>query len=728
MTMERPGVSSARTKRPHSPDTGSAHLYSAPKRTRKAGSKNLKQHEWALVHQHLLRRNQENKDTVFVIHGVKQKWHNVHRKILRARPVEMESLGGMYPDIVLSHSTFPQSQLKCSSEIVPLSQLPSYIELRTPSPGPATPPQIDAVNPVNPDLNLASSLQRQEEVPTPISPQSPHATSGRKSDGESFVEFSSMAETAGNACLRYLPVSEFLTAFRRPRWFGSWHQRTIVVIKINVSSQPVTITLQREDTLETLVNKLYAAGYPGPRIGYLEMIRTLNREDQISRSYFLEAVFVRARGREYEILKRLLQDEIDFSEFGTRALGTAAYRNDFRAVEMLLNGGVDVNGTVSSPHSHPDCRCRISVTTYAQLRHFDREGPGASDEMIAYLLRQGATLTGVNMGLLGLLCCALKQNYLGQSFFLSKIQKIVQRIHGFADFAYETASVLETCIFGSVFEACLTEDRLRVFKYLLDQGARMSYGSPLAALILRNYGPWDVVEDLLAKVKNINGYCNLPHLRYERNYTLRPEPYNIFQFLSPLQAAAILGQERMIRLLLDKGADANCPARGAGGVTPLQGICFSGDYPSTHSRVMGTLKLLLHQKGDVNAAPAWDRGLTALQAAAFVGNVPVAELLVSHKADPNAPACKYGGGTALALAARRGHADMVRFLLKAGAAIPGTEIDSIGVMYDDYGEVLDLLGISDAELEAQYGGYGTPSRDWHEYEAEWAKDPTYKKG
>lgn len=644
----------------------------------------------------------------------------------------MEPLGGMYPNIVVSHPAPSLSQLTCLSDIASLTQLPSYIELRTPSPGPATPPQIDAVNPVNVELNLESSLRRQEEVPTPISPQSPHATSGKTSDGVSFVEFSSMAETSDNAILRDLPVSEFLDVFRRSGCFASWRQITSVGFKINISSQSFTLTAQGEDTLEALVNTLYAVGYPGPRIGYLDVIRILNRQDQISQSRFLEAVFLRANGKEVQKLKWLLQDEIDFSEFGTRALGTAAYRNNFRAVEMLLGCDVDINGTVSSPHSHPDCRCQVNVITYAQLPRFDRDEPGASDEMIAYLLRQGATLTGVNMGLLGLLCCALQQNYLGESFFLSKIQKIVQRIHGFADIAHEIESVLETCIFGSVFEAFPTDDRLRVFKYLLDQGARTSYGSPLAALIFKNVrssGLWDVVEGLLAKVENINGYCSSLHLRHHRNHTLRPEPYRVIQSVSPLQAAAIWGQERIILRLLDYGADVNCPARGTGGVTPLQAISFWRHNPSSVGRVTAIVKLLADCGADVNAAPAWNLGLTALQAAAFVGNVPVAKLLVSHKADPNAPACKYGGGTALALAARKGHVKMVRFLLKVGAAIPaaGESTSSFGVMHDDNRKISDLLGISAPELAAMYGGNGTPSRDWHEYEAEWASDPTYMK-
>lgn len=92
----------AHANHPRSPDGDSAPRRSSQRRTRIAGSKNLKQHEWALVHQHLVRRNRENKDTNFVIHGIKQDWHNVHRRCLRAISGQIESLRGMYmmaPDL-----------------------------------------------------------------------------------------------------------------------------------------------------------------------------------------------------------------------------------------------------------------------------------------------------------------------------------------------------------------------------------------------------------------------------------------------------------------------------------------------------------------------------------------------------------------------------------------------------------------------------------------------------
>ncbi|KAH8748860.1 ankyrin repeat-containing domain protein [Diaporthe sp. PMI_573] len=197
------------------------------------------------------------------------------------------------------------------------------------------------------------------------------------------------------------------------------------------------------------------------------------------------------------------------------------------------------------------------------------------------------------------------------------------------------------------------------------------------------------------------------------------------QSVSPLQAATLRGEERIIRYLLEKGADVNCPARSSCGVTPLQAICFACDLRRTTK--MEIVKLFLEHGANVNAAPAWNLGLSALQAAAFVGDLEVAKLLVSHDADVNAPACKYGGGTALALAARKGYKNMVRYLLEVGAAIPaaGVQISSSGVTYEDNRLITDLLGISASDLEAMHGSNGIPSRDYYEYKDDWQNDPTY---
>lgn len=485
-----------------------------------------------------------------------------------------------------------------------------------------------------------------------------------------------------------------------------------------------SVTVEKEDTLGTFADRIYNAGYPDRRVSHLEMILMLIDESSFSKMNFLEIVISKTNGREVEIFNWLSR-KIDTAKFGARALGKAASLRNFEAVDMLLDEDVNINGTVYVPHSVPDCYCGISVIDYAQLL-------GAGDEMIAHLVARGAeNPTGPSECLFGHLICLLRQNYEEGGIFLPKVQAVVERGLGFSHVIYETESLLETCILNWEQEDICAEDRHQVLDYLLDQGFKTSPGSPLAVSIYTGF-PRELHWNLLERTEEINAYCNPVYGSEQWNKVSADSgKYGIVRTVTPLQAAALRGDETIIHILLQRGADVNCPARGKGGKTALQAICFL-KQKRTRDRVkkLRLVNLLLDGGANVNAGPALHRGLTALQAAAFVGDVQVADLLVSRGADVNAPACKIQGGTALVLAVREGHVDMVQFLLKAGAAVPaaGVTVCSLGITHHDNKKVLDLLHMSAPELAAMYGGNGIPSRDYHEYEAEWADDPTYNRG
>lgn len=95
MAMDEWRDSAAHDKRRHPPDPSCGTMSSAQKRPRIAGAKNLKNHEVALLHQHFLRRNKVQKDTVFVIHGVKQDFNNIRRKIRRLKDAQLKPLQGI---------------------------------------------------------------------------------------------------------------------------------------------------------------------------------------------------------------------------------------------------------------------------------------------------------------------------------------------------------------------------------------------------------------------------------------------------------------------------------------------------------------------------------------------------------------------------------------------------------------------------------------------------------
>jgi ankyrin repeat protein len=109
---------------------------------------------------------------------------------------------------------------------------------------------------------------------------------------------------------------------------------------------------------------------------------------------------------------------------------------------------------------------------------------------------------------------------------------------------------------------------------------------------------------------------------------------------NPLQAAAGRGREAIVALLLEKGANVNAP-----GSNVLQVACNHGHE--------ATVRLLLKNGADVNAPRVYYRDncmdMFALQTAASRGHVAVARLLLEEGADVNAE----GGSTGNALGAAR---------------------------------------------------------------------------
>lgn len=574
-----------------------------------------------------------------------------------------------------------------------LQQLPSYIELRSPSPELAQP-----------------------AIPTSLQPQ----RSNTASDGQTVETNSQHAEydieTTGNSFLGDLKFADSFKEFHAP----DSHWRTMKEFKFHMDSFG-DVTVEQEDTLGTFADRLYKAGHPHRRVSHLEMILMLVNEPSFSERHFLEIVMSKNNGNEVEILE-WMSPKINMAKFGKRALGKAASLNNFEAVNMLLDEGVYINDLIVDSHFVPDCCCCIYVIDYAQLL-------GASDEMIAHLLARGSeNPMGLNECLMDQLDCLLHQRCGEGGIFLPKVQALVERIHGFADVIYETGPILETCIRRWEQEDTCAEGRHQVLDYLLDQGFKTSPGSPLAISIFTGC-PGELHWNLLERTENINAYCS--DREYWYNLSEESDKYSSVRTVTPLQAAALGGKETIIHVLLQKGADINCPARGVGGVTALQAICYLKQRRTRdRAKKKRLVKLLVDGGANVNAGPAFHYGLTALQAAAFVDDVQVADILVSRGADVNAPACKGEGGTALVLAVREAHVDMVRFLLGAGAAVPaaGVTILSCGIPYDDKRNMSDLLDIDAPELETMYGSNGTPSRDYHEYEAEWEEDPTYNRG
>jgi len=95
---------------------------------------------------------------------------------------------------------------------------------------------------------------------------------------------------------------------------------------------------------------------------------------------------------------------------------------------------------------------------------------------------------------------------------------------------------------------------------------------------------------------------------------------------TPLHVAASADgpKDRLIRLLLSKGADPN--ARDDEGASPLDNAAWRGD--------VNRVALLLDSGAEINAQES-KTGATPLNEAAFKGHIGVVELLLEHGADQN---------------------------------------------------------------------------------------------
>ncbi|KAI3226148.1 hypothetical protein DTO012A9_9154 [Penicillium roqueforti] len=132
-----------------------------------------------------------------------------------------------------------------------------------------------------------------------------------------------------------------------------------------------------------------------------------------------------------------------------------------------------------------------------------------------------------------------------------------------------------------------------------------------------------------------------------------------------LQAASHGGHENVVRMLLDRGAEVN--AQGKLYDNALQAASAGG-----HEKVV---EMLLDRGADVNAK--FDEHGNALQAASVEGHEEVVKILLVRAANVNAQFDEYGNapleaqfyGSALLAASKEGHENVVQMLLDRGADV-----------------------------------------------------------
>ena len=132
---------------------------------------------------------------------------------------------------------------------------------------------------------------------------------------------------------------------------------------------------------------------------------------------------------------------------------------------------------------------------------------------------------------------------------------------------------------------------------------------------------------------------------------------------TPLHFASQNGYEQVVRMLLDKGADVN--AKDIGGWAPLHNASEYG-----YEQVV---RVLLDKGADVNAKN--NDGWTPLHSASENGHEKVVRMLLNNDPKADANAKNNDGKTPRDLAESKGHKDVVRMLLGKSADVNAKDND-----------------------------------------------------
>ncbi len=168
------------------------------------------------------------------------------------------------------------------------------------------------------------------------------------------------------------------------------------------------------------------------------------------------------------------------------------------------------------------------------------------------------------------------------------------------------------------------------------------------------------------------------------------------QYGNALQAASYGGHEKVVQMLLDKGADVK--AQGGGDGNALQAASDGG-----HEKVV---QMLLDKGADVKAQGGYFGN--ALQAASYGGHEKVVQMLLDKGADVKAQGGGYGN--ALQAASYGGHEKVVQMLLDKGADVKaqgggyGNALQAAS--YGGHEKVVQMLLDKGADVKAQGGWYG----------------------
>lgn len=320
-----------------------------------------------------------------------------------------------------------------------------------------------------------------------------------------------------------------------------------------------------------------------------------------------------------------------YSEGYETALIGASKEGQERTVQLLLDNGAHVNAS-GSDHGN-------ALEAASSRGH---------EQTVRLLLNHGAHVNAVGSNHGAALQAACLRGH-------EKIVRILLRsgadINAFGG-VYGTALIAAPC-----------QDHQKILRNMNQGGAKIEvfekvYGTALIAA--SSEGHENIVRYLRKRGYDINtdrGNSGAPLRAYEQIVHANEGDIKVWgeNYGTSLITASISGHEKIVRILLDNGADVNA-SRGDYG-TALIAASWKG-----HEKIVR----ILHQHGaDINASGGGYG--TALIAASWRGNEKIVRILSSEMgANINAYDDRYG--TALILACHLGRRSIVRILLEEGGA------------------------------------------------------------
>ncbi|KAH8149790.1 uncharacterized protein LAJ45_05942 [Morchella importuna] len=396
------------------------------------------------------------------------------------------------------------------------------------------------------------------------------------------------------------------------------------------------------------VNTAFMAAIEKGHYGIVKLLM-----EKSANSYDLpDALLLAAMKKQEDIISLLIKQGDDIDQIGVNgrtALQMAAGKAQKETMQILIQKGAKVNA-LAAPEGG-----RTAIQAAAE---------GGHNEIIEFLIKEGATISVAN---------DLPANNGGRTTLQAAVEGgNIGTIELLISKKAEINAAPAPRNGRTALQIAAGSGKTRLMMQLINEGADVNAASAIVngrtALQAAAEGGYKAtVELLIREGAEINEVPSANNGRTANGANVHAAPADERGFTA-LQIAAKCGDQKLVKLLIEKKANVNA-APAAYGLTALQASAIEGH--------LTIVQLLLEKGADINAAPAAKGGLTALQAAVKGGHMGIIQLLIDKGAAINAAPAETGGRTALQIASEKGNMEIFHFLLENKA-----DVDAMPATYD----------------------------------------------